>query len=82
MTTTASYGDVILGKINNTDLIPDTFPSKFDLDAVAIINFLLVLAKEKNIDLGPLLDLSNVILQNPNQETQVNYPKFPSDDYI
>jgi hypothetical protein len=84
LTATAVYETFTLGLINNVDVSSNpihanghsnvsspVLPFNFNLDPVMISNLLLTLAKEKNINFGPLPGLLNIVLQNPNQNIGV-----------
>ncbi|KAG6908393.1 hypothetical protein DXG01_004822 [Tephrocybe rancida] len=74
----ASYHGIVLGKINNVDasshpivaaghssVTSPTLPLEFNLEPLAIIQLLTVASQENNVDLGPLTQLFQFIVANP-----------------
>lgn len=85
MDAVAMYESFTLGEIKNVDRTSDpihadghsnitspTLPFNFNLNPVDIINLLLALSKEKNIDFGPLPELFQLVLSNPDQKTNAS----------
>jgi hypothetical protein len=73
-----TYHGIKIGRINNVDLSSNPvhadghskatsqkLPLDFNLDPLSIINLLLTASKERNVDLGPLPGLFQVVIDNP-----------------
>jgi len=82
---TATFHGLNLGVINHVDISSSPIhaaghsnitssglPLNFNLDPVTIIQLLNILAQENNVDLGPLVQLFSIILNNPNAKTSVS----------
>lgn len=84
MDVTVMYQNFKLGAINvdrssdpihadgHTNITSDTLPLNFNLDPVTIIDLLLALSKANNVNFGPLSDLFDIVLQNPDQGKDVS----------
>ena len=82
----ATYGDIFLGEINNVELsfhvdghsnaTSESLPFEFNLNPVDIINLLLTRSQQTGVDLGPLPDLFQVVLNNPDAQTDVSSLHF------
>ncbi|KAH8119480.1 hypothetical protein DFH11DRAFT_1722990 [Phellopilus nigrolimitatus] len=86
-----TFQNITLGSISHVDLSSDpvhagghsnvtsqTLPFKFNLQPTVIIELLLIRSKQKGVDLGPLPDLFQVALDNPNAKTNVNATVDPN----
>ncbi|KAL5507074.1 hypothetical protein ACEPAH_6530 [Sanghuangporus vaninii] len=77
----ATYQDIFLGEIDNVDLsfhadghsnaTSETLPFDFNLNPVDIINLLLTRSQQTGVDLGPLPDLFQIVLDNPDATTHI-----------
>ncbi|EJD03283.1 uncharacterized protein FOMMEDRAFT_168292 [Fomitiporia mediterranea MF3/22] len=77
----ASYQDIFLGSIDNTQLslhadghsnvTSQTLPFHFNMNPVDIIHLLELRSQQTGVDLGPLPDLFQIVLNNPNQKTDI-----------
>ena len=75
---TATFHDVLLGKINNIDISSNPMhadghssvtspplPLQFNLQPLAIIQLLSIASEENGVDLGPLTQLFQFLIANP-----------------
>ncbi|KAI0049858.1 hypothetical protein FA95DRAFT_1604022 [Auriscalpium vulgare] len=78
VTATATFKDLTLGKIENVDLSSSPvhadghsnvtsalLPFEFNLDPLIIIKLLLYGSRDNHVDLGPLVQLFGIVIQNP-----------------
>ena len=74
----ATFHGTLLGKINNVDIhsapvhadghstvMSPVFPFQFNLDPLAIINLLAIASQQNDVDLGPLPQLFQFLISNP-----------------
>lgn len=79
VTATATFQNLTVGTINNVDLSSNpiragghgnitspALPFNFNLDPLTIIELIAISAQEHNVDLGPLLQLFQLVIDNPN----------------
>lgn len=84
LTATVTYNNLTLGKINNVDLSSNPItaaghqnitsppvPLNFNLDPLTIIGLIFETAQANNVNLGPLVQLFEVVLSNPNFRTNI-----------
>ena len=82
VTAKVTYSDLYLGEINqatlsldapgHTNVTSQTLPFEFNLSPTVIIELLLDLSESSGVDLGPLPDLFQIVLDNPNEPTNVS----------
>ncbi|KAF8840051.1 hypothetical protein BDN67DRAFT_1054007 [Paxillus ammoniavirescens] len=85
MSATATFQNLTVGTINNVDRSSDpihadghsnitspALPFNFNLDPLTIIELISVSAQEHNVDLGPLTELFQMVIDNPNFHPPVN----------
>jgi hypothetical protein len=85
VSSTAHYHNLTLGTIDNVDISGDpihagghstvtspTLPLKFNLDPLNIVEIITIAAREKNINLGPLAQMFQFIIDNPNYHPPVS----------
>ncbi|KAF9245017.1 hypothetical protein BU15DRAFT_85819 [Melanogaster broomeanus] len=85
MSATATFQNLTVGTINNVDRSSDpihadghsnitspVLPINFNLDPLTIIQLISISAQEHNVDLGPLTDLFQLVIDNPNFHPPVN----------
>lgn len=83
---TAFYQNLTLGKIDNVDIssspihadghtniTSSTLPLNFNLDPLVIIQLVTSSAAKHNVDLGPLTDLFQFVIDNPDFHTLVSF---------
>ncbi|RPD70056.1 hypothetical protein L226DRAFT_261105 [Lentinus tigrinus ALCF2SS1-7] len=81
----ATFGNLSLGSIDHVDrssspihadghsnITSPTLPFKFNLDPVMIIELLFTGAKNNGVDLGPLPEVFQVVLADPDAKTSIN----------
>ncbi|KAG8213768.1 hypothetical protein J3R82DRAFT_10478 [Butyriboletus roseoflavus] len=79
VTATATFQNLTVGTINNVDLSSNSIhmgghsnitspalPFNFNLDPLMIIELITISAQEHNVDIGPLTQLFQLIIDNPN----------------
>lgn len=79
VTATATFQNLTVGTINNVDLSSNpihasghsnvtspALPFNFNLDPLTIIDLITISAQEHNVDLGPLTQLFQLVVDNPN----------------
>ena len=79
LTATATFQNLTVGTINNVDLSSNpihagghsnvtspALPFDFNLDPLTIIELITISAQEHNVDLGPLTQLFQLVINNPN----------------
>lgn len=79
-----TFGNLSLGSIDHVDrtsspihadghnnITSPTLPFKFNLDPVTIIELLFIGAKNNGVDLGPLPEVFQIVLANPDAKTSV-----------
>lgn len=79
VTATATFQNLTVGTINNVDLSSNpihapghsnitspALPFNFNLDPLTIIELISISAQEHNVDLGPLTQLFQLVIDNPN----------------
>lgn len=84
VSSTAQYHNLTLGAIDNVDISGNpihvgghntvtspTLPLKFNLDPLIIVEVITIAAQAKNIDLGPLAQMFQFIIDNPNYHPPV-----------
>ena len=89
VTATATLGNLTLGKIDHVDqsanpihadghanITSPTLPFEFNLDPVTIIELLLTGAKANGVDLGPLVEVFQIVLSDPGAKTGVRVCSF------
>jgi hypothetical protein len=80
----ATYHDILVGTIDNVDtssnpihadghssVTSPNLPLKYNLNPLSIVQLLTVASKENNVDLGPLTQLFQFIVQNPDYKPPV-----------
>ncbi|RDX40651.1 hypothetical protein OH76DRAFT_1365915 [Lentinus brumalis] len=80
-----TFGNLSLGSIDHVDrtsspihadghnnITSPTLPFKFNLDPVTIIELLFIGAKNNGVDLGPLPEVFQIVLANPDAKTSIN----------
>ncbi|KAF8135624.1 hypothetical protein EV363DRAFT_1429344 [Boletus edulis] len=85
VTATATFQNLTVGTIKNVDLSSNpihagghsnitspALPFNFNLDPLAIIELIAISAQERNVDLGPLTQLFQLVIDNPNFHPPVN----------
>ncbi|KDQ57731.1 hypothetical protein JAAARDRAFT_69819 [Jaapia argillacea MUCL 33604] len=85
VTAVATYRDITLGLIDHVDesaspihatghsnITSPTLPFKFNLDPTSIIKLLSDRAQEKGVNMGPLPELFQIVLNSPNLGVQIN----------
>ena len=85
VTATATFQGIELGAINNVDLSSNpvhadghsnvtssSLPFNFNMNPTVITELLLLRAKQKSVDFGPLTDLLQVVLDNPDFKSSVS----------
>ncbi|KZT27986.1 hypothetical protein NEOLEDRAFT_1129882 [Neolentinus lepideus HHB14362 ss-1] len=85
------YRDLTLGLIDHVDeslspiradghsnVTSPSLPFKFNLDPIVIIELLTYRSQDTGIDLGPLPDLFQIVLNNPGNKTSINTTVDPS----
>ena len=85
VSSTAQYHNFTLGTIDNVDISENpirveghstvtspALPLKFNLDPLTIVEVITIAAQAKNIDLGPLVQMFQFIIDNPNYHPPVS----------
>ncbi|KAF8557967.1 hypothetical protein OG21DRAFT_1504634 [Imleria badia] len=85
VTATATFQNLTIGIINNVDLSSNpihagghsnvtslALPFNFNLDPLTIIELITISAQEHNVDLGPLTQLFQLVVDNPDFHPPVN----------
>jgi hypothetical protein len=85
LTATATYNGLTLGKINHVDMSSNpitagghqnitspSVPLNFNLDPVTIVALIADAANGNNVDLGPLAQLFQIVISNPNFQSPIN----------
>lgn len=80
-----TFQNISLGSINHVDMslhadghsnvTSQTLPFEFNLQPTVIIELLLVRSQQTGVDLGPLPDLFQIVLDNPDEKTNVRFFK-------
>ncbi len=94
VSSTAQYHNFTLGTIDNVDISENpirveghstvtspALPLKFNLDPLTIVEVITIAAQEKNINLGPLAQMFQFIIDNPNYHPPVSL-SYMSQTYI
>ena len=89
VTATATYHNLTLGSISRVDLSSNpihadghsnitslALPFNFNLDPLTIIQLITTAAQQQNVDLGPLISLFQLVIDNPSFHPPVR--RFPS----
>jgi hypothetical protein len=84
VTSTVTYEQLTIGEIDHADLTSSPvhanshssttspqLPFKFNLDPLTIVQLLLSGAQNNHVDLGPLIELLNIVAQKPNYHPPV-----------
>lgn len=84
LTATATYDNLILGKIDHVDRSSDpisapghqnvtspTVPLNFNLNPLTIVQLITGAAQANNVDLGPLVQLFQTVTSNPNFQSPI-----------
>lgn len=76
-----TFQNITLGSINRVSLslhadghsnvTSQTLPFDFNLQPIVIIDLLTIRSQQKGVDLGPLPDLFQIVLDNPNAKTNI-----------
>ncbi|KAF9222628.1 hypothetical protein BS17DRAFT_802839 [Gyrodon lividus] len=85
MSATATFQNLTVGTINHVDRSSDpihadghsnitspTLPLNFNMDPLTIIQLISISAQEHNVNLGPLTELFQMVIDNPNFHPSVN----------
>ena len=56
----------------HSNITSPSLPLKFNLDPITIIQLLSITAQQNNVDLGPLVQLFQIVLNNPHSTNSVN----------
>ncbi|KIK99094.1 hypothetical protein PAXRUDRAFT_30734 [Paxillus rubicundulus Ve08.2h10] len=85
MSATATFQNLTVGTINNVDRSSDpihadghsnitspSLPFNFNLDPLTVIELISISAQEHNVDLGPLTELFQMVIGDPNFHPPVN----------
>ncbi|TFK54041.1 hypothetical protein OE88DRAFT_1732763 [Heliocybe sulcata] len=91
VTASAIYRDLTLGLIDHVDessspvhadghsnVTSPSLPFKFNLDPTVIIELLTYRSQDAGVDLGPLPDLFQIVLNNPGNHTSINATVDPN----
>ncbi|EPQ57376.1 hypothetical protein GLOTRDRAFT_120580 [Gloeophyllum trabeum ATCC 11539] len=91
VTASAVYRDLTLGLIDHVDVSSSpihadghsnvtspSLPFKFDLDPANIIRLLLYRSQDAGVSLGPLPDLFQIVLNNPDNHSSINATVDPN----